>query len=128
MKDYLKYWNSLSEENKERYFAQMFKAAYRDSINEMSADEIKRKTKEFRFKWLNIELDEKSVDKMFALMEDSIEWEKNKPEIYDVCMNHSLKECAWLCDCDYNNFREVLLNNLIKTVDLVRKANLRHGE
>ena len=94
----------------------------------MSGDEIKKKTKEFRFKWLNTELDEESVDKMFALMEDSQEWEKKKPDRYDVCMNHNLKECDWKCECDYNNFREVLLNNLIKMVDLVRKANLRHME
>lgn len=128
MKDYSKYWDSLSEEKKKRFFARMFRVAYRDSINEMSADEIKRKTKEFRFKWLNTELDEESVNKMFALMEDSQELEKKKPELYDVCMNHNLKECGFDCGCEYIIIMDGILDNLVKTVDLVRKANLRHGE
>jgi len=105
MKDYAQYFNSLSEEKKERFFARYFKVAYRDSIDEMSADEIKKKTKEFRFKWSNTELDEKSVDKMFALMADSQELEKKISELKDM-----------------------IFHNLVKTVDLVRKANLRHRE
>ena len=128
MKDYEQYWNSISEKNKERFFERMFKGAYRDSIDEMSADEIKKKTKEFRFKWLNTELDKESVDKMFALMDDSLEVEKNEPELYDVCMNHSLKKCSFDCECEHIIIMDQIFNNLIKTVDLVRKANLRHGE
>ncbi|MBA7491595.1 hypothetical protein ES702_02143 [subsurface metagenome] len=128
MKDYAKYWNSISDKKKERFFARMFKVAYRDSIDEMSADEIKKKTKEFRVKWLNTELDDESVDKMFALMADSQELEKKKPELYDVCMNHSLKECDFDCGCEYIIIMNGILNNLIKTVDLVRKAKLRHVE
>jgi len=118
----------LHEEKHERWWSRMFEIAYRDCIHEMTADEIRKKTEEFKFTWLNVELDDESVNKMFELMGDTKEIEKEMPEIYDVCTNHNLKECDWKCECEYNIIRDHMFLNLVKTVDLVRKANLRPGK